>query len=224
MRLLLAEDEEMMAEAVTAYLSYHGHQVDWAEDGLTALNMAQANEYDCLILDIMMPGMNGVSVLRQLRKDGGMTPAIFLTAKSALEDKTQGFGAGGDDYLTKPFAMEELLLRINALAQRGRVILSPKMTFADLTLDRDHCILYRSGASCPLNRREYQLLEFFMRNPRVYFSADALLDRVWGMDAEVEQGTVWVHISLLRKKLETLGAHAVISSRRGIGYALEDQP
>ncbi len=224
MRLLLAEDEKMMAEAVVAYLSYHGHQVECAEDGRTALEMAVLNDYDCLILDVMMPGMDGVSALKQYRKDGGMAPAIFLTAKSALEDKAHGFQAGGDDYLTKPFALEELLLRINAMAKRGRAILTKKMTFSDLTLDRDACALWCGNASSPLSHRELRLLEFFMRNPRVYFSADALLDRVWGIDAKAEQGTVWVHISYLRKKFELLGAHAVIASKRGIGYALEEAP
>lgn len=224
MRLLLAEDEAMMAEAVVAYLSYHKHQVDWAEDGLAALDMARSSEYDCLILDVMMPGMDGITLLRQLRREGCQTPAIFLTARSEMDDKKQGFGAGGDDYMTKPFALEELLLRINAMAKRGRAILSPTLTFADLTLDRDACVIRVDDASCALSHREMQLMEFFMRNPRVYLSADTLLDRVWGMDAEVEQGTVWVHISYLRKKLETLGAHAVIASRRGIGYALEESP
>ena len=156
------------------------------------------------------------------RKEGGMIPAIFLTAKSAMDDKAQGFNAGGDDYLTKPFALEELLLRINALTKRSRTIISNKMSFSDLVLDKDACALWCGGASCPLSHREMQLLEFFILNPHVYFSADMLLDRVWGYDAEVEQGTVWVHISYLRKKFETLGAHAVISSRRGIGYALEE--
>ena len=222
MRLLLAEAEPMMADAVTAYLSYHGHQVDWAEDGPAALEKAQSAVYDCLILDVMMPGMDGVSVLRQLRKEGSAVPAIFLTAKSEIDDKTQGFEAGGDDYLTKPFAMEELLLRVNALAKRGRTILSGKICFADLTLDRDTCVLQAGDHACPLSRREFQLMEFLMRNPHIYFSADALLDRVWGMDADVEQGTVWVHVSYLRKKLESAGAHAAIVSKRGIGYALEE--
>ena len=222
MRLLLAEDEEMMAEAVIAYLSYFGHQTEWAEDGLTALNKALSNDYDCLILDVMMPEMDGVSMLRQYRKGGGMAPAIFLTAKGAIEDKVHGFEAGGDDYLTKPFALEELLLRINAMAKRGRTILSDKMVFSDLTLDRSACILWRGSASSPLSHRELQLLEFFMQNPHMYFSANTLLDRVWGIDAEVEQGTVWAHISYLRKKFETLGSHAVITSKRGIGYALEE--
>ena len=224
MRLLLAEDEAMMAEAVVAYLSYHKHQVDWAEDGLSALDKAQSADYDCLILDVMMPEMDGVTMLKQYRKEGGMAPAIFLTAKSAMDDKTQGFEAGGDDYLTKPFALEELLLRIRAMTKRSRTIISKKMTFSDLVLDKDACVVCCGSASCPLSHRELQLLEFFILNPHVYFSADTLLDRVWGYDAEVEQGTVWVHISYLRKKFETLGAHVAIASRRGIGYALEEAP
>ena len=222
MRILLAEDEEMMADAVIAYLSYYGIQTDWAEDGAAALDKALSNDYDCLILDVMMPEMDGVSMLKQYRKDGGMAPAIFLTAKSAIEDKVHGFNAGGDDYLTKPFALEELLLRIKAMANRGRTILSDKMFFSDLTLDRSACVLWCGSASSPLSHRELQLLAFFIRNPHIYFSADTLLDRVWGIDVEVEQGTVWTHISYLRKKFEILGAHAVIASKRGIGYALEE--
>ena len=222
MRLLLAEDESMMAEAIIAYMEYQGHQVDWAENGFSALSMAQASEYDCLILDIMMPGLDGVSVLKRLRGDGCATPAIFLTAKSRMDDKIQGFSAGGDDYLTKPFDMEELLLRVNAMTRRGRPLNAERMTFSDLFLDQAACTLSVCSKSVSLSHREYQLLEFLMRNPRMYFSADTLLDRVWGMDAEVEQGTVWVHISYVRKKLEALGAHAVITSKRGIGYALEE--
>ncbi|MBQ9010616.1 MAG: response regulator transcription factor [Clostridia bacterium] len=222
MRLLLAEDEAMMAEAIVAYLTWHKHQVDWAPDGIKALDLASRNPYDCLILDVMMPGKDGISVLRQLRRDGSTCPAIFLTAKGELDDKTQGFEAGGDDYLTKPFAMEELVLRINALAKRGRAILTEKIRFADLTLDKDACTLSVGEQSCPLSHREFQLLIFFMQNPRVYFSADTLLDRVWGMDVEAEQGTVWTHISYLRKKMETLGSRASIVSKRGIGYALEE--
>ena len=221
MRLLLAEDESMMAEAVSAYLCFHGHQVDWAEDGLSALEMAEEKNYDCLILDIMMPKMDGVALLRRLRADGIETPAIFLTAKSEIDDKVQGFRAGGDDYLTKPFALEELLLRVNAMARRGRTMDSERISFADLSLDKSACTLSVGNASVPLSHREMQLLEFLMRNPRMYFSADTLLDRVWGLDAEVEQGTVWAHISYLRKKLETLEAHAVITSKRSVGYALE---
>ena len=222
MRLLLAEDESMMAEAVSAYLTFHGHQVDWAEDGLSALEMAEEKAYDCLILDIMMPKMDGVTVLKRLRADGNAAPAIFLTAKSEIDDKAQGFKAGGDDYLTKPFALEELLLRVNAMARRGRMLDNDRLAFADLSLDKSACTLSVGNHSVPLNHRELQLMAFLMRNPRMYFSADTLLDRVWGLDADVEQGTVWAHISYLRKKLETLDAHAVIASKRSVGYALEE--
>jgi len=221
-RLLLAEDEAMMAEAIIAYCTYFHHQVDWADNGVSALEMAQLNTYDCLVLDVMMPGMDGVSVLKHLRAMNNPVPALFLTAKAELGDKAQGFQAGGDDYLTKPFAMEELLMRVNALARRGHVIPTEDLTFADLSLNHDAFLFTVGKKSCPLNPREFQLMEFLMRNPHMYFSVDMLLDRVWGMAADVEQGTVWVHISMLRKKLESCGAHASIVSKRGIGYALEE--
>ena len=223
MRLLLAEDEKMMADAVIAFLSYQGDCVDWAEDGVIALEKARSGEYDCLILDVMMPGMDGVSVLRELRAGGNLTPAIFLTAKGELADKRQGFQSGGDDYLTKPFAMEELVLRVQALARRGKAVNPSMLRFADLVLEKETCSLKVGNKSCPLSHREYQLIAFLMQNPRMFFSADTLLDRVWGMDSEAEQGTVWVHISYLRRKLESLGARAGIQSRRGIGYALEEK-
>ena len=222
MRLLLAEDEAMMAEAVTAYLSYHGFQVDWSQDGEQALDAALTADYDCLILDIMMPKMDGIAVLKALRDSGNDTPALFLTAKGEIIDKIQGFGAGGDDYLTKPFAMEELLLRVQAMTKRGRSQPADRITLGNVTLDQSVCALRVNDLSCPLSHRELQLMSFLMRNPRMYFSADTLLDRVWGLDSDVEQGTVWAHVSYLRKKLETLGADVVIRSRRGIGYALEE--
>ena len=224
MRLLLAEDEEMMAEAVTAYLEYHGHRTDWVQDGPSAFHAARSGTYDCLILDVMMPGMDGFEVLRALRGRGDSTPAIFLTAKAEISDKLEGFRAGGDDYLTKPFSLEELLARLNALALRGRVHKADEILFADLVLDRNACLLKAGEKSCTLSHRELRLMAFLMLNPHMYFSADALLDRVWGIDAEVEQGTVWVHISYLRKKMEALGTRAVIVSKRNIGYALEEAP
>ena len=224
MLLLLAEDEEAMADAVVAYLSYHHMTVDWVSDGLEARDAALGKPYDVMILDIMMPGMDGISLLRSLRAAGNTVPALFLTAKSDLRDKAQGFDAGTDDYLTKPFALEELLMRVSALARRGRPVPDDSLALSDLTLDRKTASLRAGGKSCSLSHREYQLMEYLMRHPRVYFSADQLLDRVWGMDALFDQGTVWAHISYLRKKLEQLGAHAAIRSRRGIGYALEEVP
>ena len=223
MRLLLAEDEEAMADAVVAYLEYHHYEVDWAGNGTDALETARMGSYDVLILDIMMPGMDGLTVLRTLRAEGNTTPVLLLTAKGEIRDKVAGFESGSDDYLTKPFALEELRVRIDALTRRGQNYQGEQVTLGNLTLDKNGCALWVDGKNSPLSNREYHLIELFMRNPHVYFSADALLDRVWGMDAEVEYGTVWVHISGLRKKLESLGAHVEILSKRGVGYALEEK-
>ncbi len=223
MLLLLAEDESAMADAVTAYLTYHQYTVDWVDNGMDALEQARQKRYDGLILDWMMPGLDGMTVLKTLREEGNHVPVMILTAKGEIRDKVQGFEAGSDDYLTKPFALEEMLARVNTMTRRGQTYHGAQIRFADLTLDLDACTLIVGGSTCPLSRREYQLMEIFIRNPHIYFSADTLLDRVWGMDADVEQGTVWVHISYLRKKLEQLGAHSVLLSKRGIGYALEDQ-
>ena len=222
MRLLLAEDEEAMAEAVTAFLEYHHYEVDWAANGLDALESARMGIYDVLILDIMMPGMDGLTVLRTLRGEGNTTPVLLLTAKGEVRDKVTGFESGSDDYLTKPFALEELRVRIDALTRRGQSYQGEQVTFRNLVLDKSGYALRAGDKTCPLSHREYHLIELFMRNPHIYFSADTLLDRVWGMDAEVEYGTVWVHISGLRKKLESLDAGVEIRSKRGVGYALED--
>lgn len=222
MRVLLAEDESALADAVVTYLSLHHHQVDWADNGLDALDMALENPYGCIILDVMMPGMDGVSVLKELRAQGCSVPAIFLTAKGELSDKAAGFLAGGDDYLTKPFSLDELQMRITALGRRGHVLPTDRLVFCDLELNREEYTLTIRNQLCQLSRREFQLIEFLMLNPHIYFSVDTLLDRVWGLAADVEQSTVWVHISQLRKKLEANGAHATIVSRRNVGYALEE--
>ena len=222
MRLLLAEDEEAMAEAVIAFLEYHHYEVDWVNNGLDALDTARCGSHEVLILDIMMPGMDGLTVLRTLRSEGNTTPVLLLTAKGEIRDKVEGFESGSDDYLTKPFAMDELRVRVDALTRRGQQYQGEQVSFANLVLDKSAFALRAGDRSCPLSHREYHLIELFMRNPRIYFSADTLLDRVWGMDADVEYGTVWVHISGLRKKLESLGAEAEIRSKRGVGYALEE--
>ena len=222
MRLLLAEDEEAMAEAVVDFLEYHNYEVDWAANGPDALESARLGIHDVLILDIMMPGMDGLTVLRTLRGEGCTTPVLLLTAKGEIRDKVAGFESGSDDYLTKPFALEELRVRIEALARRAQSYQGEQTSFGNLVLDKSGCALRVGEKSCPLSHREYHLIELFMRNPHIYFSADTLLDRVWGMDADVEYGTVWVHISGLRKKLESLDAGVEIRSKRGVGYALED--
>ena len=222
MRLLLAEDEEAMAEAVVDFLEYHHYEVDWANNGTDALEHARMGIYDVLVLDIMMPGMDGITVLRTLRGEGNTAPVLLLTAKGEIRDKVLGFESGSDDYLTKPFALEELRVRIEALTRRGQNYQGEQMSFGNLVLDKSGCALRVGEKSCPLSNREYHLIELFVRNPHIYFSADTLLDRVWGMEADVEYGTVWVHISGLRKKLESLDAGVEIRSKRGVGYALED--
>lgn len=222
MRLLLAEDEEAMAEAVTAFLEYHHYDIDWVNNGTDALETARMGIYDVLILDIMMPGMDGLTVLRTLRGEGNTTPVLLLTAKGEVRDKVLGFESGSDDYLSKPFALDELRVRVDALTRRVRSYQGDQVSFGSLTLDRSSYTLSAGEKYCPLSHREYHLIELFMRNPHIYFSADTLLDRVWGMDAEVDYGTVWVHISGLRKKLESLKASAEIRSKRGVGYALEE--
>ena len=222
MRLLLAEDEEAMAEAVTAFLEYHHYDIDWVNNGTDALETARMGIFDVLILDIMMPGMDGLTVLRTLRGEGNTTPVLLLTAKGEVRDKVLGFESGSDDYLSKPFALDELRVRVDALTRRARSYQGDQVSFGSLTLDRSSYTLRAGEESCPLSHREYHLIELFMRNPHIYFSADTLLDRVWGMDAEVDYGTVWVHISGLRKKLESLDAGVEIRSKRGVGYALEE--
>ena len=222
MMLLLAEDEEAMAEAVEAFLEYHHYDVDWVNNGTDALETARMDIYDVLILDIMMPGMDGLTVLRTLRAEGNTTPVLLLTAKGEIRDKVQGFESGSDDYLTKPFAMDELRVRIDAQSRRGQNYQGEQTSFADLVLDKSSCALRVGEKTCSLSHKEYHLTELFIRNPHIYFSADTLLDRVWGMDADVEYGTVWVHISGLRKKLESLGSRTEIRSKRGVGYALEE--
>ena len=222
MRLLLAEDEEAMAEAVTAFLEYHHYDIDWVNNGTDALETARMGIYDVLILDIMMPGMDGLTVLRTLRGEGNTTPVLLLTAKGEIRDKVLGFESGSDDYLTKPFALDELRVRVDALTRRSQHYQGDQVAFQGLTLDKSSYTLSAGNKTCPLSHREYHLIELFMRNPHIYFSADTLLDRVWGMDAEVDYGTVWVHISGLRKKLESLDAGVEIRSKRGVGYALEE--
>ncbi len=222
MYILLAEDEPAMAEAIQSFLEYHQYTVDRVDNGLDAYRLAGQNAYDGVILDIMMPGLDGFTVLSRLRMDGKTMPVLLLTARAELEDRIEGFDRGADDYLPKPFAMAELLARVKAMLRRRDTYHSDLVTYAGMTLDRNRCLLSTENESVTLSRKEYQLMEFLMNNPGIYFSADRLLDRVWGMDHASEEGTVWVHISFLRKKLVSLNARAVIRSSRGVGYALEE--
>ena len=221
MKLLLAEDEIAMSEAVVDILNYHKYSVDAVYDGEDALYYARSQRYDGIILDVMMPKLDGLSVLRQLRRENNATPVLLLTARSEVEDRIGGLDAGADDYLPKPFVMGELLARVRAMLRRRESYMPDVLRVGNVELDPSRFMLSVGGESVSLSRLEYQLMELFMRNPGITFPAEALLERVWGCDSDAEVGSVWVYISYLRKKLAALGANAELRSRRGLGYSLE---
>ena len=222
MRLLLAEDELDLAEALTVFFEKNQFSVDAVHDGAAAYDYACTGSYDAVILDIMMPKMDGIQVLRKLREDGVSTPIMMLTAKAEKDDRVVGFDAGADDYLPKPFAPDELLSRVRAMLRRGGSYKPPVLSFGDLTMDSGTGELRCKDGRVKLSGREYQVMELFLRAPRTIFSAEHIMDRVWGWDSEAEINVVWVHISNLRKKIKAVGSRAVIRVTRGLGYSLED--
>lgn len=221
MKLLLAEDEIAMSEAVVDILDYHKYSVDAVYNGEDALHYARSQHYDGIILDIMMPKLDGLSVLGRLRREGNSTPVLLLTAKAEVEDRIHGLDAGADDYLPKPFAIGELLARVRAMLRRRENYTPDVLRAGNAGLDQSRYALFTQGGSVQLSRLEYQLMELFMRNPGITFSAEALLERIWGCDSDAEVGSVWVYISYLRKKLAGLHADVEIRSKRGLGYSLE---
>lgn len=222
MRLLIAEDEPDLSEALMVFFEKNQFTVDAVHDGSAAYDYACTGSYDAVILDIMMPKMDGIQVLRRLREDGVSTPIMMLTAKAEKDDRIVGFDAGADDYLPKPFAPDELLSRVRAMLRRSGDYKPPVLSFGDLTMDSGTGELRCGDACAKLSGREYQVMELFLRSPRTIFSAEHIMDRVWGWDSEAEINVVWVHISNLRKKIKSIGSCAVIRVTRGLGYSLED--
>ena len=222
MRLLIAEDELDLAEALTVFFQKNHFSVDAVNDGADAYEYAVSGEYDAIILDVMMPKMNGIDVLRRLRADGIKTPVMMLTAKGMKDDRITGFNAGADDYLPKPFEPDELICRVRAMLRRSDNYRPSALEFGDVTLDPSTGLLACSGRSVRLSGREYQVMELFMRSPNVVFSADKIMERVWGWDSDAEINVIWVHISNLRKKLRSIGSKITIRAVRGLGYALEE--
>lgn len=224
MRLLIAEDELDLAEALTAFFEKNQFTVDTVNDGLSAYEYAGMDEYDAIILDVMMPKMDGIEVLRRLRADGDKTPIMMLTAKAQKDDRILGFDTGADDYLPKPFEPDELLSRVRAILRRREEYKPSVLTFFDISLKPDsdmlECI---TGQSVRLSGREFQVMELFMRSPKTVFSADRIMERVWGWDSDAEINVVWVHISNLRKKLKAIGSKLTIKVNRGLGYVLEKE-
>ena len=223
MKLLFAEDEIAMSEAVTDILTYHHYIVDAVYDGVSALEYARAETYDGIILDVMMPGMNGLEVLKNLRKEGIQTPVLLLTAKAEVEDRIEGLDAGADDYLPKPFVMGELLARVRALLRRRENYTPSVLSCGNMTLDMNTYELSGKKKSIVLSKIEYRMMELFMLNRGIYLSTEDILVKVWGYDTDAELGIVWVYISNLRKKLVSLGANVEIKAKRNIGYTLEEK-
>lgn len=221
MKLLYAEDEKSMSEAVTDILEYHNYTVDAVYNGNDALDWAQAEHYDGIILDIMMPGLNGIEVLQQLRKEGVKTPILLLTAKAEIENRIEGLDAGADDYLPKPFNMGELLARVRAMLRRREEFTPDILKAGNITLNMQSCELSGNGQSFVLPKLEYQMMELLMLNKGIYLSTEDLLTKVWGYETEADIGIVWVYISYLRKRLTALNANVEIKVKRNIGYTLE---
>ena len=223
MRLLIAEDEEDLAEVLSVFFEKNHFTVETVHNGFDAYEAATQEQYDAIILDVMMPKMNGIEVLQKLRAEKVSAPIMMLTAKGETDDHITGFNAGADDYLPKPFDPDELLSRVRAMLRRTSAYQPTQLAFSDLTLDPGTGFLTSHGQSVRLSGREYQVMELFLRNPRMVFSAERILELVWGWENEAEINVVWVNISNLRKKLKSLGSHAVLRANRGLGYALEDQ-
>lgn len=221
MRLLIAEDELDLAEALTVFFEKNQFSVDTVGDGFSAYEYASSGEYDAIILDVMMPKMNGVDVLKKLREEGTKTPVMMLTAKAQKDDRITGFDAGADDYLPKPFEPDELICRVRAMLRRGGEYKPSTLSFGDLSLNSATGILQCGERSAKLSGKEFQVMEMLMRSPKVVFSADRLMEKIWGWDSDAEINVVWVHISNLRKKLKSIGSSVSICASRGLGYMLE---
>ena len=221
MRLLLAEDERSLARAVAAILEKNNFSVDVVYDGADALDYLRAGNYDGAILDIMMPKLDGISVLKTIRAEGSLLPVLLLTAKSEIDDKVEGLDSGANDYLTKPFAAKELLARIRAMTRTQTAQPSSVLRFGNLTLDRASFELKSPTGSFRLANKEFQMMELLMANPRNLISTERFMEKIWGYDAEAEINVVWVYLSYLRKKLAALNANVQIKATRSAGYSLE---
>lgn len=224
MRLLLAEEERSLSRAVTVLLRKNHYEVDPVYDGEEALDYLSTGNYDGAILDIMMPKADGIEILRRLRAGGSRLPVLLLTAKGEVEDKVLGLDSGANDYLTKPFAAQELLARIRAMTRDQTAQTTSRLQVGNVTLDRATFQLSTPTGSLQLANKEFQMLEMLLCNPRQVLSKERFLEKIWGYDSEADSSVVWVYISYLRKKLSALHANVRIQARRNVGYRLEELP
>ncbi len=220
MKLLLAEDEKEYCRVLSVMLERSHYSVDCAYDGAAALELALARHYDAIILDIMMPKMDGIEVLRRLREAGIDTPVMLLTAKTRLDDRITGYDAGADDYLPKPFHADEFLARVRALLRRRPTFIPDVLRFAGISIDGSTHSLRGPLGEEKLTGKEYQMLELLIRSPGKGVSTDMFMEKVWGADSLAETNVVWVHMSSLRKKLAAVSHEVEIQAQRGVGYLL----
>jgi two-component system response regulator MprA len=223
MRILVVDDERAVRESLRRALELEGYEVELAEDGQEALDrVAAAPEPDALILDVLMPVLDGLEACRRLRRSGSRLPVLMLTAKAEIGDRVAGLDAGADDYLTKPFALEELLARLRALLRRTAEDADEALRFEDLELDPNTREVRRGGEPIELTRTEFALLELFLRNPRQVLTRSLIFERVWGYDFGASSNSLDVYIGYLRRKTEDGGRPRLIQTVRGVGYALRE--
>ena len=222
MRLLIAEDEADLAEALTVFFERNQFTVDTVHDGLAACEYAAAAQYDAIILDVMMPKMDGIAVLQHLRRQGIKTPVMMLTAKAEKNDRITGFDSGADDYLPKPFEPDELISRVRAMLRRREDYRPTVLTFGNVTLNTATGVLSHGKDSVRLSGREFQMMELLLSNRKQLISSERFMEKIWGYDSETERNVVWVYISYLRRKLTALHADIKIKAVRNVGYTLEE--
>ena len=222
MRILVVEDEHSLAELVADRLKKDRYTVDISYDGEEGLDNALSGIYDLIILDIMLPGINGIEILKQIRKESIDVKVIMLTARAELEDRLLGFGCGANDYVPKPFHIEELAARVNAQLSIGKAV-TDNLVFKDLVLDYGSSVIKstKTGEDVSINNKEFQLLEYFMHNPNRILSRDMIYDRIWGMDSEAISNNMEAYMSFVRKKLKLIGTDVSIKTIRNMGYKME---
>ena len=221
MRILIAEDDRRLLKSLIHIFELNNYAVDGVDNGIDALDYASSGEYDGLIFDIMMPGMDGITLLKRLRASGITTPALFLTARTEIDQRIEGLDAGADDYLPKPFSTGELLARVRAMLRRKDNFTPDMLGFEGLFLNRSTYELLCDGRSQTLSGKEFQVMEMLMQNAGAIVTAEQLITHIWGWNTNVDTSVVWVHISNIRKKLDALGAPISIKFVRNAGYALE---
>ena len=222
MRILIAEDEYELARGLKFLLEKNKFSTDVAYDGQQALDYFHSTGYDVIVLDIMMPKVNGLEVLKEIRRNGSGVPILMLTAKAEIEDRVAGLEAGADDYLPKPFASRAFIARVQALSRRNAGYADLFLTFGNVKLDCNRYELICGSESVRLNNKEFQMIELFMRHPRFVFSTNHLMDKIWGQDSETDISVVWTYVGFIRKKLRQMDADIEIKTVRGAGYSLEE--